>query len=271
MDNAKTMTSEEAVFRNKVVWLTGASTGIGAALARRLAQTPCRLALTARRADLLQAQVEELSKLGADVRAFPGDVSLASDMHRVYDGIEELWGGVHILIANAGTHSPTKTEEFRAEECGRLMGINYMGVLNCIEVVLPGMQKRKFGHLVGVSSVAGYRGLPSAGAYVATKAALTHFLESIRFDLEDSGVDVTVVSPGFVKTPLTDQNDFPMPCLVSPEYAAEKIFSGIAHRKMEIHFPLQFTLFMKLMRIIPYPLYHFLVKKFAVRRPSSQN
>lgn len=265
------MTSDEAVFRNKVIWLTGASTGIGAALAKRLAKTPCRLAITARRADLLQNQVQELSRLGAEVRAFPGDVSSLSDMQRCYDAIEDVWGGVHILIANAGTHSPTTSENFQAADCARLMGINYVGVLNCIETVLPGMKRRKFGHIVGVSSVAGYRGLPSAGAYVATKAALTHFLESMRFDLEPLGIDITVVSPGFVRTPLTDLNDFPMPCLVEPEFAAEKIFLGIARRRMEIHFPWQFTYFLKFLRILPYPLYHFLVKKFAVRRPKPEN
>lgn len=264
------MTSEEAVYRNKVIWLTGASTGIGAALAARLAKTPCRLAITARRGELLAAQATELSRLGAEVRAFPGDVSDRDEMHRVYTAIEELWGGVHILIANAGTHDPSKAGEFDAGAARRLMDINFFGALHCIEAALPGMVRRKSGQIVGVSSVAGYRGLPYAGAYVASKAALTHFLESLRFELEDGGIDVTVVSPGFVRTPLTDRNDFPMPFLVEPEYAAEQIFRGIAKRKMEVHFPWKFTYLLKTLRILPYPLYHFLVKKQAMKRPTPE-
>ncbi len=266
MDNAVGMTSEEAVYRNKVIWITGASSGIGEAIARRLSRIPCRIALTARRGELLDKLSQELSQLGAEVRGFPGDVCEQSEMHRVCSAIEEMWGGVHLLIANAGTHSPERADEFDSAECLKLMKINYGGVLHCIEAVLPGMLKRRTGHIVGVSSVAGYRGLPFSGAYVASKAAVTHFLESLRFELEPKGIDVTVVSPGFVRTPLTDQNDFPMPCLIEAGEAAEEIFRGVARRRKEVHFPARFTWMMKFLRIIPYPLYHFLVRKYAMER-----
>ncbi len=248
--------------KGKVLWLTGASSGIGEAFAKAAAATGCKLAITARRGDVLQALAAECSKFGGQVLAVPGNVTDRYQMIGIVKQIENTFGPVDILVANAGTHVPTNVEQFDAREYDSIMLLNFSGVLYCVEAVLPQMLARKSGHLVGVSSVAGYRGLPRAAAYGASKAALTHFLESIRFDLLAYNVDVTVVSPGFVKTPLTDKNDFEMPFLIEAQKAAEILLRGVEKRKFEIHFPWQFTWIMKFLRVMPFPAYH----KFILNR-----
>jgi short-subunit dehydrogenase len=187
-------------------------------------------------------------------------------MKGIVKQIEGAFGSVDVLVANAGSHVPTNLEQFDAREYDSLMMLNYSGALYCIEAVLPSMLERKSGHIVAVSSVAGYRGLPRAAAYGASKAALTHFIESIRFDLVKHGIAATVVSPGFVKTPLTDKNDFEMPFLIEAGKAAKIMLRGIERRKMEVHFPWQFTLIMKLLRIIPYPAYHKFILNKVVKQ-----
>ena len=196
--------------------------------------------------------------LAADVTDLPALKSLAAE-------VEEKFGPIDVLIANAGTHIPTSVEKFDAAQYEKIMRVNFFGQLNCIEAVLPGMIERKSGHIVGVASVAGYRALPKAGAYGASKAALIHFLDSIRFDLIEHGVDVTVVNPGFVRTPLTDKNDFEMPYLMEVEPAAKTMLAGIEKRKFEVHFPKVFTCQLKLMRIIPFSLYYQIIKRLVLK------
>ena len=250
-----------ASLKGKVLWLTGASSGIGEAFARRVAKEQCRLVITARRAETLNALASDLSR-DCEVLAIPGDVTDLQQMISIAEQIAQQLSPVDVLVANAGTHIPTDVRRFDANEYDKLMQINFLGVLYCIEAVLPEMIERQSGHIVGVSSVAGYRGLPKAAAYGASKAALSHFLESLRFDLVEHNVDVSVVSPGFVKTPLTDKNEFEMPFLMEAEDAAESMVKGISAREMEVHFPKKFTYLLKLMRVIPYGLYHkFIVSK----------
>jgi len=254
----------------KVIWITGASSGIGTALAHELAKRKAKLALTARRIGVLEDLVKELRGLGAEAISVPADVQDSTALASAVKKIEETLGPVDILIANAGTHVFSKPEQFDSKEYLNLMDINLGGILRAIEAVLPSMQKRGVGHIVGMASLAGYRGLPRAAAYGASKAAIIHFLESARFHLERINIPITIVCPGFVRTPLTDKNDFKMPFLVTPEKAAVLICNGIEKQKKEISFPIPFNWFLKLTRIIPYPLYEFLTKKLWQRMNGSR-
>lgn len=241
--------------RGTRIWLTGASYGIGRSLALELAAHGAVLGLTARSGDKLERLREEIEAAGGTALVLPGDVTDRDAMIGIAGVMRDAWGGIDVLIANAGTHVPTSIDAFDVDEYMGLMQLNYAGALNCIEAVLPEMLEARSGHIVGVSSLAGYRGVPGAAAYGATKSALIHFLESMRFDLSGRGVDVTIVNPGFVRTPLTDRNDFDMPFLVEPDRAARIIRRGIERRRREVTFPFPFNWFIKFLRVIPMPLY----------------
>jgi short-subunit dehydrogenase len=254
------MSKYAGALMGKVVWLTGASSGLGEAFARRLVASGCTLALTARRVETLDNLASELSKSGIKVASYPGDITDRDRMKEIAAEIRESYGAIDILVANAGTHNPTSADSFNTDDYRRLIEINYLGQLNCIEASLPQMIERKEGQLAVVSSVAGFRGLPTAAAYGASKAALSHFLESIRFDLERHNIAVTAVHPGFIRTPLTDQNEFPMPFLMEAPAAADRMYQHIVERRFESHFPRRFTFIVKALRLLPYRLYHFLIK-----------
>lgn len=255
--------------KDQLIWLTGASSGIGESLARRLAREGAHLALSARRADALERLVAEITAAtpGARCRAFPLDVT---DRSRVAATAGEIAVAfrrpIDILVANAGTYHPFDPTRFDSSEYEADMKLNYSGILYCVEAVLPEMLLRRSGYLVGMSSLSGYRGLPRAASYGASKAAVINFFEGMRFDLLKHGVDVSIINPGFVKTPLTDKNDFPMPFLIDGDDAAEAIVSGMRRRKKEIHFPAAFSWIMKIMRILPFPLYHAMVAAKVVRK-----
>ena len=243
------------------VWLTGASYGIGRAVALEYALRGAFIGLTARSEDLLSDLLSEIREAGGDGLVLAGDVKDLDAMHRNAEAMRNHAGGIDILIANAGSHLPSEVESFDAEQYMGLMSLNYAGSLNCIQAVLPEMLKAGRGHIVGVASLAGYRGVPSAAAYGASKAALIHFLESLRFHIEPKGVEVTIVNPGFVRTPLTDKNDFKMPFLIEADKAARIICNGIQRGRREITFPFLFASFIKLLRIVPMSLYIALMKK----------
>lgn len=251
-------------FKGKVVWITGASSGIGRYLSIELARRGAACAITARRLEVLEQVVAESVTIqrGCEVPgrliAFPGDVQNLAELRQIENGIRSSLGKIDILIANAGTYLPSNPLQFNASEYMAQMQLNYGGLLNCLEVVLPDMLERKAGQIVGMASLTGYRGLPRAAAYGASKAAIINFLESARFYLKRAGLSVTIINPGFVRTPLTDKNDFQMPFLTEPEHAARIICNGIARRKREVAFPFIFALFAKFMRIIPAPLYEFI-------------
>ena len=248
-------------FAGKRVWLTGASQGIGRAVALELASQGATCALTSRDEEKLQALGAEVVQRGGKVLLLSGDVTDLDRMNAIADEIEAKLGGIDILIANAGTHRFTKPEAFDSKEYLTLMDLNYGGMLRCIEAVLPAMLKRGSGHIVGVASLAGFRGVPRAGAYGASKAAAINFLESLRFHLVPKGIDVTVVNPGFVRTPLTDKNDFKMPFLTEPDRAAKIICSGIARRKNDVSFPIPFSWIVKTLRILPLWLYNAIMSR----------
>jgi short-subunit dehydrogenase len=242
-------------FKDARVWLTGASSGIGEALVGPLAERGARLAISARRADRLEAIAADARRRGADVRVYPVDVTDRAAVVRTVAAIEADMGGIDLAILNAGGHSPARPVRFDGQQAVDTMTVNYFGVVYGIEAVVPGMLARKRGYLAGVASVAGYRALPAAGAYGASKAALIHLLNSIRFDLEPSGIRVTVINPGFVKTPLTDRNRFPMPLLMPVDEAAVRIVRGLERERKEIHFPKALSWTLKALRVLPYPLY----------------
>lgn len=249
--------------KNKVVWLTGASSGIGEALALRLARTGCRLVISARRAEALEF-IAANCRGGALV--VPLDVTDKAAVQAAAATIRERLGPVDVLITSAGTYIPTDVDTFNADEYARIMNLNYTGTLHCVEAVLPDMIARRSGHLVPISSLVGYRGAPRSWSYGASKAALINFFEGLRFDLEKYCIRVTIVNPGFVKTPLTDKNDFPMPFLVDAETSARHIVEGIARNRMEVHYPWQLSWIFKLLRVLPYPLYHRLIAAKVVRK-----
>jgi short-subunit dehydrogenase len=245
----------------KCVWLTGASSGIGEALAYELARRGAKVAITARRKELLDAMVATISASGGKAYSYPGDVLNLEEMKRIVASIEETVGPIDIAIPNAGTHVFTKPEQFDSAEYLSIMQLNFGGVLHCLEAVVPRMVLRGKGYLAPVASLAGYRGLPRAAAYGASKSALIHFLESIRFHLQPKGITISIVNPGFVKTPLTDKNDFYMPFLISPEKAARIICHGIERGKRTIAFPVPFSWIVGLGKFLPAPVYEKIVNQ----------
>ena len=239
----------------KRVWITGAGKGIGRAVALELASRGAVCGLTARDEKSLNEVLQQIEKRGGKAFVLPGDVTDADRMKAIAAELQAKLGGIDILLSNAGTHVFTKPEQFDANEYISLMNLNFGGMARCIEAVLPDMLNCGNGHLVATASMAGYRGIPRAGAYCASKAAIIHFLESIRFHLILRGVKVTVINPGFVRTPLTDKNVFHMPFLIEPDKAARIICNGIEREKEEIAFPFPVKWGMKFLRIVPYPIW----------------
>ncbi len=243
------------------VWLTGASSGIGEALAYELARRGARVAVTARRKELLDEIVAKIKLSGGEAYSFPGDVLNLDEMKSLVDSIEKTIAPIELAIPNAGTHLFTKPEQFDSAEYLSIMQLNFGGVLHCLEAIIPRMLQRGGGHLAPVASLAGYRGLPRAAAYGASKSALIHFLESIRFHLKPKGITITIVNPGFVKTPLTDKNDFYMPFLISSEKAAKIICNGIERGKRTVAFPVPFSWLVGLGKFLPAPVYEKIVNQ----------
>lgn len=247
--------------KGKCVWLTGASSGIGEALAYELARRGAKVAVTARRGDLLDQIVARIKESGGEAYSFPGDVLNLEEMKALVASIESKIAPIDVAVPNAGTHLFTIPEQFNSAEYLSIMQLNFGGVLHCLEAVIPRMLQRGRGSLAPVASLAGYRGLPRAAAYGASKSALIHFLESIRFHLKPKGLTISIVNPGFVKTPLTDKNDFYMPFLVSSEKAAKIICDGIERGKRTIAFPRLFSWIVGLGKFLPAPVYEKIVNQ----------
>ncbi|SDE10717.1 SDR family NAD(P)-dependent oxidoreductase [Kordiimonas lacus] len=238
-----------------IIWITGGSSGIGRELALQYLAAGHKVFVTARSADKLKTLAEEAKPLPGDYNWAVADVCDRAALKLAVATLETAWGVPDLAILNAGTHQPTSARQFDLATHERLMQVNYMGVLNCLEAVLPSMRARGRGQVALVASLAGYRGLPMASAYGASKAALINFAESIREELKLDGIDVRLVNPGFVKTPLTDLNDFPMPFLMPVDKAAARIVKGLAGAGFEVTFPTRFAFIMKLLRLLPDRLY----------------
>jgi len=227
------------------IWVTGASSGIGAALARELADRGARVAVSARNAGLL-AEVA-----GNRMVVVPVDVTDRTATVAAGRAVREALGGLDVAVLNAGTWSQFHVEPWDSQAFADHLQVNLMGAVHSMEAVVPQMLASGRGRVVGVASVAGYRGLPGSEAYGAGKAALLNLLEALRGSLAPQGVVVQTVSPGFVRTPMTDRNRFPMPFMVEPEAAARTIADGIARDKAEIVFPLPMMVAMKAARLVP--------------------
>lgn len=232
----------------KRIWLTGASSGIGAALAEVLLQQGQHLAVSARNAQALQILA---TRYPQQVLLAPGDLSDAEQVRAICERIGQQWGVLDQVILNAGTCEYIEVEHFEADLVERVMRANLLSASYCVEAALPLLRQSQRPHLVAVSSSVTYLPLPRAGAYGASKAALRYLFESLRIDLAASDIAVTLVSPGFVDTPLTQKNDFPMPMRWPAEKAARHIIERLEQRPLEIAFPRLFIASLILLSHLP--------------------
>ena len=245
----------------KKIWITGASSGIGKALAEKFALEGWKVAVSARRKKIL----EEMAK-NKNIFSYPLDVTNQDQVSEVFEKIMNDFGDIHLCVFSSGTYDPKLEQEINIKQNKFVMETNFFGVLYCIKAVEKYFKDKKDGHISIVSSIAAYRGLPNSSGYGPSKAALTNLTESLYFDFKKYNVKISLVSPGFIKTPLTDKNEFPMPFIRSPEFAAEKMFNGLTKsNSFEIHFPKPLTLILKFLRILPYKIYLFLIDKGVKR------
>ncbi len=245
-------------WRGVRVWIIGASSGIGAAVGRRLLAQGARVALSARSGP----ELERMAALhGENALALPLDVTAADAVGPTLQRMVTAWGGVDFVLLCAGSHQPVRAWELDAGAARRLVDVNLNGALNCLPPIVQQLLEQKSGTIAIVSSVAGYGGLPTSLVYGATKAALINLTETLYLDLSPRGIGVYLINPGFVKTPLTDKNTFKMPALIGTDDAATEILAGLARGGFEIHFPRRFTWWLKLLRLLPYRWYFALVHK----------
>ncbi len=242
-------------------WITGASSGIGRAIALRMARDGHTVAVSARREDALKALEQDAAGLSGTIIPAPCDVTDSSQIAETVAKLEAEHGGIDLAILNAGVYLPDRAESLDAEKFRAQVELNLLGTVACLQALMPGWLERRRGHLAVVSSVAGYRGLPSSLAYGATKAALINLCEGLKFDFDRLGLKIQLVNPGFVRTPLTDKNTFPMPFLMEVDAAADRVVDGLAGNAFEITFPRRFTYTLKLMRMLPYWAYFPMVRR----------
>ncbi len=251
--------------RNRNVWLIGASSGIGAAMVPLLVAEGARLAISSRGADALHELARRYARPDAAIAVKPLDVTDRAAIESAAAELLAEWGRIDVLIYNAGVWSPIDVERFDVDAFERQIAVNYTGMVRAVGAVLPGMVERRAGEIVGVASLSAYGAFPHAEAYGSTKAAVNYFLQALRLDAAKYGIGVTTVNPGFVKTQLTEENDFPMPFLMEPEAAAKEIVEGLRSGAAEIHFPLRLSLPLKLATALPRPIYEWLVGRTIKR------
>jgi NAD(P)-dependent dehydrogenase (short-subunit alcohol dehydrogenase family) len=257
------MNPKVADWRGLRVWLVGASSGIGEATASALHARGAQVLVSARTAGALDAFVAaHPAQHGAAAQAWPLDVTDADAVARTAREILAQ-GPLDLVVYCAGHYREMRATDIDVTDLKRHLDINYVGALHVLEAVLPTMTARGRGHISLISSVAGFRGLPKSLAYGPTKAALTHLAETLYLDLQPLGLGVSVVHPGFVQTPLTAQNDFTMPALITPPQAAQAMVEGWERGAFDIHYPKRFTRWMKLLRLLPYRAYFPAVRRFT--------
>ena len=236
---------------NNVAIVTGASSGIGWALAKVLAAQGCKLGLVARRRENLVTLAEEIRQAGATAIVAPADVGDREQIVEAIRGIAAQLGPVDLLIANAGVGMPTYLDPVNIADIEAMFRVNVLGMVYCIEAVLPEMLRRGKGHLAAVSSLGAYKGLPGESAYCASKAAVNVYMEGLRIQLRGRGIAVTTLCPGFVRTPMTAGNDFHMPWLLEADEAARRMVRALRRRRKVYDFPWQMAWFMKLVGWLP--------------------
>lgn len=248
-------------FVNQRIWIIGASSGIGEACTQAFIKAGAKVTLSSRRAERLNTVAQ--SAVPGQALVFPLDVTQQEQLISAYQGILETWGGLDLLLFVSGVYTPLRADNFEFEIAQKTIDANLLGPMRAVSVVLPNMLKEQAGHIAIVGSVAGYSGLPKALAYGPSKAGIINFCETLYYDLLPQGVSVHLISPGFVATEATAQNDFEMPALITAEEAAKEILSGLQAGEFDIHFPKRFSGFLKFLRILPYPLYFWIVRRFV--------
>ncbi len=238
----------KADWSNRRVWITGASSGIGKALALELSREGARIVVSGRNAERLA----EVSKACAgEVWVLPFDAADRKATCEAAREVDHAWGGMDTVVLNAGICEYIDLPAFDATSVQRVMDVNFMGIVYGIEAILPLLRKGHLPHLVGMSSTVAYTGLPRAEAYGASKAAIRYLLQALRIDLLAEKIDVSIICPGFVQTPLTDLNDFPMPMRISAEESAKRIRKGLERRAHEIRYPTCFALILRTLAVLP--------------------
>ena len=252
-------------FENKVIWISGASSGIGRALTLALARINCQIYISSRSEENLRAAVQQCSRKD-HIHILMGDLTKQENNATICRAIKQQHGYLDIAILNAGSCEYVDTHHFDSALFKRLMDTNFMSMVFGIEACLPLLRKSQHPHLAGMSSTAAYLGLPRSEAYGPTKAAIRNLFRALKVSLSNSDIDVSVICPGFVDTELTAKNDFPMPCMISAEQSADCILAGMARRQCEIHFPKRFSLTLKLISILPDWLQFWLLKKTLAKQ-----
>ncbi len=253
-------------WKNRVVFLTGASSGIGEGLAIALAARGAIVGLLARRAEFLSEIASKCENAGGKARIFPCDVTDTISVQAAADDLRREFGRIDVMIANAGVGgSDSAVREFQPDPVKRLIEINLFGAINAVYAVLPQMLEQGSGQIVGVSSLAGFRGLPKSAAYSASKAGMTNYFESLRLDVEDRGIDVTIIHPGFIKTPLTAGREKQMPWIMELDDAIPHFIGAIEKKKKFAAFPWQLAILVRLGRFFPAFIYDRIAKQMVSR------
>jgi short-subunit dehydrogenase len=254
------------ILQDATLWLVGASSGIGAALAPALAAQGARLAISSRREEELAAVAEITALQGRRPLVKPIDVTDLDAVRRVHAELVAEWGKVDILFYNAGTRAQAEVTNFHTESAVHQVDVNYLGLIRTTGVVMPDMLARRGGEIIGVGSLAGYAGFPRSAAYSSSKVAVNAYLQSLRIDLRRFGVGVTTINPGWVDTPLIADSGVPALFMVSPGSAAARIVDGLLDGREEIHFPRRLSWPLKVFTALPRPVYEALARRLMARR-----
>ena len=250
---------------NRVALVTGASSGIGRGLAVELARRGTAVGLLARRGEVLDEIVNEIEAAGGRALALPADVTDAIAVRDASEKLSSKFGPIDVLFANAGVGATTHAKDLDAKQVASVVDVNVIGVVNSVTAVIPEMVQRGQGQLVAISSLAAYRGLPKSAAYCASKAAVSAFFESLRLDLHGSGVDVTIIHPGFIKTPLTADRQAKLPWLMELSDAVNKILEATEARKKSYAFPWQLATVVRAGMIMPNFMYDWIARRNSFR------
>jgi short-subunit dehydrogenase len=248
-------------FSGKTIILTGASGGIGLELSKALANHKCNIALLSRRKEITDKLAADLANTGSKILSLKCDVTIKEDVKTCFDTIMREFGSIDSAILGAGVGFRTEVEEFSSEIAYKTFAVNVFGITNFLELLVPYFIKKKEGMIVGISSLADVRGFPNSAFYCSSKAAATILLESTRVELKKYNIKVLTVKPGFVKTPMTDQNEFKMPLLMSAKKAAEIIINGIQKEKTIIEFPLPTAIGSKILGLLPNSMFDFIAER----------
>lgn len=252
-------------FKGKNIWIIGASSGIGQACAKLFFEKGAHLYLSARRSDALLDLQHNLNRSAAahqECHVLTLDVTDEHSINLATHTILEQWSEIDVLLFVSGIYKPIRADQFDFKSAQEIINTNLLGPMRTLSELLPQFLKQGHGHIALVSSVAGYSGLPKSLVYGPSKAALINFAESLYYDLKPKGIAVHLISPGFVETPATAKNNFKMPALISASDAAKEICKGLEQGDFDIHFPKRFTRFLKFLRILPYPIYFWILKTF---------